>query len=218
MGCGLRLAAGLVVLLQAAAAIAVILMTALKLNKVDFKLTAGTAPEGEGGIAAALSALLPQATVTDACLIGKPPPNAEGLPIVPGANMCYYAFSVGGFSLLATLALSILQCVTCQLCGLGPILDAVFALAGAAWWALAGVLFTQTRDAPYNRLLPLPEWREALVVVCWVGCGLFALWFVISVARVRGGGRRGRRRGGARGAAARRRGAGGRRRPCSARA
>lgn len=230
MGCGLRVAAGLVVFLQVrpsspllpntcrcrrralsaarlsppsrpplflppkppppqvAAALAVILMTALKLNKVDFKLTpggeGGPASESAQGFVAALQRLLPQAQITDACMIGKPPPNAEGLPIVPGANMCYYAFAVGGLSLLATLALSILQCVTCNLCGMGPLLDAAFALVGAAWWAVAAVLFTQTRDAPYNSVLPLPEWREALVVVAWVGCALFGLWFLISVARV----------------------------------
>lgn len=164
-------------------------MTALKLNKVDFKLTSGTSSNGNnstaaGDFVAALQALLPSARVTDVCLIGRPPPNAQGTPIVPGANMCYYAFAVGGFSLLATLVLSILQCVTCNLCGLGPVLDAAFALVGAAWWAVAAVLFTQTRDAAYNRVLPLAEWREALVVVAWVGCALFALWFVISVARI----------------------------------
>jgi len=122
--------------------------------------------------------------------------------------MCYYAFAVGGFSLLATLALSILQCVTCNLCGLGPILDAAFALVGAAWWALAGVLLMQTRDAPYNKGLPLAEWRDGLVITAWIGCGLFALWFLISVAQVfdaccchcsgGGGGRRFERRGRAR--------------------
>lgn len=183
-------------------------MTALKLNKVDFKLSAGTSKQAsDSGIAAALQALLPQAQITDACLIGRPPPNAQGSPIVPGANMCYYAFAVGGFSLLATLALSLLQCITCNLCGLGPVLDAAFALVGAAWWAVAAVLFTQTRDAAYNKFLPLPEWREALVVICWVGCALFALWFLISVARIvdacccrccadGGGGGRGARGGG----------------------
>ena len=181
-------------------------MTALKLNKVDFSVTAGQQKPGETGIAAALAALVPNAQISDACLIGLPPPNAQGSPIVPGANMCYYAFAVGGFSLLATLALSILQCVTCNLCGLGPVLDAAFALVGAAWWAVAAVLFTQTRDAPYNQILPLQQWREALVVVCWVGCALFGLGFVISVARVvdaccggcccNGGGGGGGRRGG----------------------
>lgn len=190
MGCGLRLAAGLVVFLQTAAALAVILMTALKLNKVDFKLTSGTPSSSPNNstaasdFVAALQKLLPQAQISDVCLIGRPPPNAQGTPIVPGANMCYYAFAVGGFSLLATLVLSILQCVTCNLCGLGPVLDAAFALVGAAWWAVAAVLFTQTRDAAYNKVLPLAEWREALVVVAWVGCALFALWFVISVARI----------------------------------
>jgi hypothetical protein len=163
-------------------------MTALKLNKVDFKLTSGTtggaANATAQGFVDALKALLPQAQVSDTCMIGRPPPNADGTPIVPGANMCYYAFAVGGFSLLATMALSILQCVTCNLCGLGPVLDAAFALVGAAWWAVAAVLFTQTRDAAYNKILPLSEWRDALVIVAWVGCALFALWFVISVARI----------------------------------
>lgn len=39
---------------------------------------------------------------------------------------CIYAYTVAGVSVAAALALSILQCFTCNLCGLGDWADALF--------------------------------------------------------------------------------------------
>lgn len=47
---------------------------------------------------------------------------------------CIYAYTVAGVSFAAALALSILQCFTCNLCGLGDWADALFEGAAAAWW------------------------------------------------------------------------------------
>ena len=47
---------------------------------------------------------------------------------------CIYAYTVSGVSLAAALALSLLQCFTCNLCGLGDWADALFEGAAAAWW------------------------------------------------------------------------------------
>ena len=47
---------------------------------------------------------------------------------------CIYAYTVAGISVAAALALSILQCFTCNLCGLGDWADALFEGAAAAWW------------------------------------------------------------------------------------
>lgn len=47
---------------------------------------------------------------------------------------CVYAYTVAGVSLAAALAVSLLQCFTCNLCGLGDWADALFEGAAAAWW------------------------------------------------------------------------------------
>ena len=47
---------------------------------------------------------------------------------------CIYAYTVAGVSVAAALALSILQCFTCNLCGLGDWADALFEGVAAAWW------------------------------------------------------------------------------------
>jgi hypothetical protein len=69
------------------------------------------------------------AKVTDTCLLGA---------ASNGVNLCYVAYGVGGVSILATAALSVLMCCTCNLCGLGFLLDTIFALVGTAWWVGKG--------------------------------------------------------------------------------
>jgi len=64
------------------------------------------------------------AKLTDNCLLGSTP---------NGVNLCYVAYGWSGVSILATLALSLLECCTCNLCGLGFLVDTIFALAGTAW-------------------------------------------------------------------------------------
>jgi hypothetical protein len=87
---------------------------------------------------------------------------------------------------LATLALSILQCCTCHLCGLGTLLDAAFASAGCVLWAICGVLFDQVQKQPVMQYAPRPEWRLSIVILSFVACGLFglmalaAIWGILS--------------------------------------
>lgn len=46
---------------------------------------------------------------------------------------CSYAYVVVGVSLAVSLAVSLLQCLTCNLCGLGKILDILLAAFGTVW-------------------------------------------------------------------------------------
>lgn len=48
-------------------------------------------------------------------------------------SLCNYMYAVAGVSMAVSLGISILQCCTCNLCGLGGILDILFAIAGTAW-------------------------------------------------------------------------------------
>jgi len=41
---------------------------------------------------------------------------------------------VCGISIAVSAAVSLLQCCTCNLCGLGNILDILLAAAGTVWW------------------------------------------------------------------------------------
>lgn len=64
------------------------------------------------------------ASMQDTCLLGSAP---------NGVNLCYVAYGFSGVSILASGALSLLMCCTCNLCGLGFLLDTIFAAAGTAW-------------------------------------------------------------------------------------
>lgn len=103
-----------------------------------------------------------------------------------GASLCVFAYGVSGVSILATAVLGILQCCTCRLCGLGTVLDAIFAAAGTVLWAIAGVVFHYYGRLPAMAAVPRPEWRGAIPVLAFTACGLFglmclaAIWSVVS--------------------------------------
>lgn len=149
------------VVLQVAAAAAVIVITALKLHRVNVTWDNKSW----------------NSDVQNVCLLGT---------MQNGGNLCYLAYAAGGFSILATAALSILQCCTCYLCGLGTLLDAIFAAVGTVWWAICGWIFLQASKQPMNAALPRPEWRFSIMVLSFVACGLFgtmalaAIWSMLS--------------------------------------
>lgn len=115
------------------------------------------------------------AKVTDTCLLGA---------ASNGVNLCYVAYGVGGVSILATAALSVLMCCTCNLCGLGFLLDTIFALVGTAWWALAGVLYNYYTQQPDIVDLPQAEWRRWVVLLCWIGCAFFGAALLVNLYRI----------------------------------
>lgn len=49
------------------------------------------------------------------------------------SSMCNYVYALAGVSIAVSIAISLLQCCTCNLCGLGGVLDLIFAVAGTAW-------------------------------------------------------------------------------------
>ena len=93
------------------------------------------------------------------CLMGTAP---------NGVNLCYVAYGFSGVSILATAALSLLQCCTCNLCGLGFVLDTVFAAAGTGWWAVAAVVFGFYARQPETAALPQANWRQWVIILSWV--------------------------------------------------
>jgi len=142
--------------LQLACAAAIIVITALKLHKVNITWDDKTW----------------NTDVLNTCLLGT---------MENGANLCYFAYIAGGISVLATLALSILQCCTCHLCGLGGLLDAVFAAAGTILWAIAGVIFDRYYKQPAMQNVPRPEWRLSITILSFAACALFGIMALAAI-------------------------------------
>eukprot|EP00879_Flechtneria_rotunda_P000134 GHRR01000197.1.p1 GENE.GHRR01000197.1~~GHRR01000197.1.p1 ORF type:complete len:216 (+),score=53.95 GHRR01000197.1:239-886(+) len=153
---------GLACFLQVGVATAVLVITALKLHKV----TVGFNQQNYN------------ADVSNVCLLGT---------TNTGANLCYFAYFTGGISIIATGVLSILQCCTCHLCGLGSILDALFAAAGTVLWAIAGVIFQYYGKQSNMANIAQPGFRQSIPILSFVACGLFglmclaAIWGMLSV-------------------------------------
>jgi hypothetical protein len=155
--------------LQVAVAGIIIGLVAAKLNRVEVNLDPENLTAG----------------LTNTCLLGQ---SYNGL------NLCTASYIVCGISLVATLALGFLQCITCNMCGLGVILDTAFAAAGTALWALAGVVLTQSRNLEQNKALisALPADKQSSTVtmnniilyLAWAACALFAIMFLACLWRM----------------------------------
>ncbi|GAX77581.1 hypothetical protein CEUSTIGMA_g5025.t1 [Chlamydomonas eustigma] len=115
--------------------------------------------------------------VTFQCLLG---------PDYNGDTLCSYAYAVCGLSLLLNLLVSITLCFTCDLCGLGNVLELAFSGVGMLWWLAASIVFTkQANDANNNPLYSLnSNWRNSVTVLSWVTFGLFTFVFVVFFFKV----------------------------------
>jgi mannose-P-dolichol utilization defect protein 1 len=156
MGCGGFLS-GLAGFLQVGVAVAIIVITYIKLDHYTISVTTDGA------------------SVSSQCLLGY---------TSSGMNLCHYAYAASGVSLAASAALGLLLCCTCNLCGLGGVLDFIFAALGVAWWAVAGSLLNHYMHQPYVSALPQYNWRLIIIVLAFVSCGLFGISILISVMRV----------------------------------
>lgn len=156
MGCGGFLS-GLAGFLQVGVAVAVIVITYIKLDHYDVNISTSGA------------------TVSSQCMLGT---TSNGL------NLCHYTYAVGGVSLAASAALGLLLCCTCNLCGLGGILDTIFAAVGTAWWAVAGVVLNNYMHQPAVSALPQYNWRLIIIILAFVSCALFGFTVLISLGRL----------------------------------
>lgn len=90
-------------------------------------------------------------------------------------SLCIYIYIVIGVSLAVSFVLSMIQCITCNLCGLGRYLDLALAVAATLWWAVAGVVVTQGAAEANDAGLPKEEYRNAVVGLVWAEVAFFSL-------------------------------------------
>lgn len=148
--------ASLALFLQVCAAVAIIVITATKFSNFQDVTAAGND--------------LVSVTINQSCALGQ---------FSTGWSMCTYSYVVAGVSLAASLVLSLLLCITCNCCGIGGVLDAVFAAIGIAWWVIGAILLTQRSSSPAQ----LADWRVALIALAWACVALFGLALLLLVCR-----------------------------------
>ncbi|KFM25001.1 hypothetical protein F751_1880 [Auxenochlorella protothecoides] len=153
MGVGCTIVHHVAAFVQIALAVAIAVIVGIKLFRVDVS--------GDGE----------DPTVTSTCLLGEDYNNE---------NLCVYVFAVVGVSVLVSFVISLVQCCTCHLCGLGAILDTIFAAAGTAWWIIASSIVTKNSN---DSDLPEDGWRRTTVALMWTEVGVFAVLLISSVIR-----------------------------------
>ncbi len=75
------------------------------------------------------------------------------------------------------------QCVTCNLCGCGSLLDFIFSGAACAWWATASLVFGKYATQANEANLPEAQWRAWIIILSWVQAAIFVAIAGISLIR-----------------------------------
>lgn len=86
---------------------------------------------------------------------------------VSSGSLCSYVYAVAGISLLVSFCISIIQCCTCNLCGLGKFLDLLFAIAGTVWWVIASPVVQTNVNNAAGDSQSLQNYRDAVVIMMW---------------------------------------------------
>jgi hypothetical protein len=127
------------------------------------------------------------------------------------SNNCLMLQILSGLTIGVGLLVGIIQCYTCNLCGLGGILDGIFSLLGAGSWGYAaGVINTAVNSngelrTKYESGVSLPgpanllqnvdvsllnddynsvvNQRDATRIMCWIEFGLFCFLLFASLLK-----------------------------------
>jgi hypothetical protein len=140
------------------------------------------------------------------CLLGT---NVDGNTF--NSNNCIMLQILSGLTIGVGLIIGIIQCYTCNLCGLGGLLDGAFALCGAGAWGYAGGVIQSAVDSNGNlrneyestgqlsinnpslagvnpssftdEYDTVLSQRRAASIMCWVEFGLFCFLVIASVLK-----------------------------------
>lgn len=158
----LKIVVAICQLLKAGCAIAIVCIVALHLWHVDYTI------DSTG------------ATATVDCQLGKD---------YQSTNLCSYAYVVCAVSLAVSLAVAILLCCTCDLCGLGFLLEVILAACGTLWWLAAALVFSaQVKDANDqdgpSQDTETQRWRTSVVVLTWAAFALFAFTLLVFLGKM----------------------------------
>mmetsp|Transcript_33685 Transcript_33685/g.60819 ORF Transcript_33685/g.60819 Transcript_33685/m.60819 type:complete len:186 (-) Transcript_33685:394-951(-) len=102
---------------------------------------------------------------------------------VKGHNLCAYAYAVCGASIVATFIISLFLCITCEFCGLGSIIELLFAGLGTAWWVAASIVFTKYGKTANNDNWPYKDARNTVIVLSWLEAVFFGIIVLYGVLK-----------------------------------
>eukprot|EP00884_Botryococcus_braunii_P015830 jgi/Botrbrau1/2930/Bobra.0026s0006.2 len=153
----------LVILLQIAAAIAIIVIIPLHLQQIQWDPTRFQGLKFWDGF-----------VESNVCLLGTGFRNA---------HLCTYAIVAAGVSVGASLLISLMQCISCNFCSFGPFVDVIFQGAGTAWWIVASIIVTKYARQANSLQYPQQDWRDTVMYLSWALAGLFAVGLCVSIGR-----------------------------------
>lgn len=149
--------------MQSLVALAIVLYTAFKLSDINVDI---------GGVFGS------EDTLSEGfCALGTAGLDAGNFSTTDIASSnCLFLEILGGVTIAIGIVIGVIQCYTCNICGLGGILDLIFAILGTAAWLAASIIVTdvyndtksEAADAPYN------DERRVIMILCWVEFALFA--------------------------------------------
>lgn len=107
-------------------------------------------------------------------------------------GVCIFLYIVAGVTFLLCLIIGVLQCVTCDFCGLGGIVDWIVAFLGCLVWVVAAAVASAGMKDQDNADQQPPQnpdsgdrhkWRLVTVILSWVIALLFLIISLAGIAR-----------------------------------
>jgi len=128
------------------------------------------------------------------CLLGNPPANLTvdlpgdySIDFNISTSNCLMLEILGGCTIGLGIVLGLLQCYTCHFCGLGGLVDGLFAVAGVVTWVVASILVGQARSDLNAIPPPLNDGfnsrRDVIYYMCWVEVGFFGVCCICSLLK-----------------------------------
>jgi len=99
---------------------------------------------------------------------------------------CSYVVWLASVSLFASFCVALVQWCTCNVCGLGGILDILLAGFGAVWWGIgASYLQSEVSDAN-DANIPAENYRNTVIILAWFLMAFNLISVLIPVLEVLG--------------------------------
>lgn len=157
--------------MQSLLALAIVIYTAVKLSDVNVDL--GGVFGSENTLSEGFCALGTDGSIAT---------PGDGVPDFSTASIassnCLFLEILGGITIAIGIIIGIIQCFTCNICGLGGILDLIFAILGSAAWLAAAIIVTNVYNDNKNTTIPenaaYNDNRQVIMIMCWVEFALFA--------------------------------------------
>ncbi|KAG2435752.1 hypothetical protein HXX76_006948 [Chlamydomonas incerta] len=101
-----------------------------------------------------------------------------------GSNICQYVFVVCAVAMGAYIGTAMLLCLTCNLCGVGGVLELLLHLAQTGWWTATSIILSTYISTTNDHGWPREGDRNAVLALCWTSVPVAFIMAIFTAVEV----------------------------------